>query len=396
MRICVFNPGVVHAIPRTISFAKYFSEVHYVDVRGKDDRNLLEKHNIIYHGPFKSSDDEFNCLRIQKFLNVLSPDGIVCHFASGGQFFHSILYNKCPVAVIAMGHDVLYDKGDSNIDFSRKLLIRMALRRASYVSAKSQFIRNRIKKYGVKSPIRVNYWGIDLSKFKSRNKIKYRKKIGLNVDWKIILSPRAIEPRLNIHLIVKSMEYIRDKIPTAYLIILGRTDEGYKDSIESLARKKGLLDNIKFVYEVDRDKIIDYYNASDVIVSVASSDGFPNTILEVLACKRPVVVGRIPQIQELLTNDVNSKLCKINVEEIANKVIDVLLHYNAYHNIIKMGRQTVNKFANINLNGKIFADDFRQVILKYRRKKFPSPQWLFFASVFFIDFLQRRIVCKFK
>ncbi|MBU0626541.1 hypothetical protein KKH82_03825, partial [Patescibacteria group bacterium] len=171
-----------------------------------DDKNKLEKNKIIYYDAKKILRKKSSWLH--KLIRSINPDAIVCHFSSGSHFFVSILYHKCPVAAIAMGHDVLYDFGDSHIDLSKRLLIRMALRRSAYISAKSKFLEERIRRYGVKSKIRVNYWGSNLTSLKPKNKTESREKLGLPIKGPIILSPRAVEPRLNIHLIIEAMSRI--------------------------------------------------------------------------------------------------------------------------------------------------------------------------------------------
>lgn len=36
-----------------------------------------------------------------------------------------------------------------------------------------------------------------------------------------------------------------------------------------------------------------YYNAGDVVLSMAKSAGFPNTALEMLNYRRPLIMGRL-------------------------------------------------------------------------------------------------------
>jgi glycosyltransferase involved in cell wall biosynthesis len=391
MKICVLNPGVVHAVPRTLAFARYFDEVHYVDMIGMDSREQMEENGIVYHVPFYNNVNRLGSIRLQKLFRRIAPDGIVCHFALGGHFFNSILYNRCPVAVIAMGNDVLYDEGDGNVPALRRLLVRIGLRRADYISAKSLYIKERLESYHIRTSLDVNYWGADLSVFKPGDKKESRKRLGLPSRVPVILSPRAVEPRLNIHLIVESFITVRNKYPDARLVVLGRTENEYRRKIENFITENGIAQNIDLVYEVGQNALIDYYNASDVIVSVAKSDGIPNTLLEAFSCRRPIVVGKIPHIEELLQDGHNAKLCDNTVHGIADALIDVLQNYSRNNEMVNAGYDTVNRFGDIKANGEKFARAFEEIILRKERKKKALLDFLPFVCIFFTEFAYRGL-----
>ena len=60
-----------------------------------------------------------------------------------------------------------------------------------------------------------------------------------------------------------------------------------------------------------------YYRASDMVLSMARSEGFPNTVIEVMACKIPVIIGWLEQVGVLLENGHNSIICDISANDIA-------------------------------------------------------------------------------
>jgi glycosyltransferase involved in cell wall biosynthesis len=366
MKICVITPGVAHAVPRTLSFARYFSEIHYVDMKGADDRELLSRHGVIYHAACSTEQMQFGRRELRRLLRSINPDGIVCHFASGSHFFHSILYNRCPVAVIAMGQDVFYDGGDAVVSPLQRLLIRMALRRCDYVSAKSVALAERVRSYGCQSPIEVNYWGASLRDFSPGDRRENRAKLGLPLNAPVILSPRAVEPRLNIHLIVEAFAAIRRDHPDALLVVLGRTNAGYRNIVESAIVERGLSENVRLAYEVNQDRLVEYYRASDIVVSMARSEGFPNSVLEVMACERPVLVGLIPQVKELLVDGVNASLCPIEPEAIASALKDMLDRPDYCQQLVREARKTVEQFADIEANGARFAKAFRAIVEQHR------------------------------
>ena len=369
MRICVINPGVVHALSRTLAFAKYFDEVHFIDIKGETERSALERANVTYYGPGEFHRSHLGLIAFQRLLRTISPDAIVCHYASGTHFFNSILYNRCPVAVIAMGHDVLYDKGDVEIPWVRRLLTRMALRRTDYISAKSQFLIDRLNSYRCSGRTELNYWGSDLRQFRPGDKVKSRQRLGLPEDIPVILSPRAVEPRLNIHMIVEALEEVRKRYHDVQLVILGRTSDSYRRRIESYIAAHSLDESVRLIYEVPQQGLVDYYIAADAVVSVARSEGFPNTLLEVMSCGTPIVVGRLPQIEELLTDRETATLCDLTPSSIAESILGIFEHPDEYRRVADRARRMAMGVADIARNGAIFAASLGEVVRVPRRRK---------------------------
>ncbi|MHB1516209.1 MAG: glycosyltransferase family 4 protein [Acidiferrobacteraceae bacterium] len=364
MKICVISPGVVHAVPRTMALVGQFDEIHFIDAVGRADRKVLASHQVIYHGPQRGA-AILKAAELRTLLGTLKPDAIVCHYASGDHFFGAIAYGRCPVATITMGHDVLYSEGDAVIPELRRALTRAGLRRSHYIAAKSRFLAERLRSYGVRTPIDVNYWGADLERYCPGGKVEARRTLGLDQEVPIILSPRAIEPRLNIHLIVEAFHGVLAKYPKASLVILGRSTPGCKAGLTETIARLGLTRATVMRDEVSEDTLVQYYRASDVVVSVGSSEGFPNTVLEVMACRVPVVIGRIPQIEELLEDGRNAWICDIALQPLTEAILDVLGDRQKTQRICGAAYETARTHADIKKNGIIFSNGLKQAVAAY-------------------------------
>lgn len=366
MNIVVFNNGVVHAKSRTLSFSNYFDTVHYIDLAGVDDPKYFDGSNIIYYKPFPGKRNLLSDFKMIELLKNLKPDVIVSHYAAGSGTYNSISYGKCPVSVIAMGHDVLYDKGDGHKPNYEKFLTRYALKKTDYISAKSSILKKRLLSYGVRSKIDVNYWGTDFNTFRSVPKEKAKLELGLSDIRSILLSPRAIEPRLNILLIVEAFNEIKNQFPGLHLIIVGRALESYKKTVVEFIEKNNLNDRVKIFDQCSAERLNLLYNAADVVVSMGSSEGFPNSVLEAMACKRPVLIGKIDQIYDLLDSD-NSVICAIEKTDITNSLKKIFNNLDYYDKTItEAAFKTVSNFGNLQTNGQNYAVELKQVITNYR------------------------------
>jgi glycosyltransferase involved in cell wall biosynthesis len=390
MRVCVISPGVVHAVPRTVAIAPFFEDIRFLDVTGKADRESLAAAGIAYYGPEDAPSGRFSYRSTHSLLHKIRPDIIVCHFASGSHFFNAIAYGKYPVAVIAMGQDVLYDKGDAGISMLRRLLVRMGLRRAFYVAAKSTTLIDRINCYGAKAPVSLNYWGCDPGIFYPRDKKTAREALGLPADGKIILSPRAVEPRLNIHLIVEAVANVSSRHKDIMLVIIGRSNPDYKVKVGNLIAKRGLAQNTRILGEIPQHELPEYYAAADLVVSMAHSEGFPNTVLEVMHCMSPLVIGDLPQIHELLEDGVHCRICQISESAITDNIGKMLDAPHLGEEMSRHAKELANSTADISKNGTQFAKDLLQQVSARS-----NPHWMS-RALFRAVYLVHRLAVRFK
>lgn len=359
MRTCVISPGVVHAVPRTVAMAPHLDEVHFIDVPGTADRATLTRAGIRCHALPDERRSSVASVDLQRLLRELRPDVIACHYGSGDHFFNAVAYGRCPVAVIAMGNDVLYADGDTPTPPLRALLIREGFRRAGYVAAKSTFIEAATRALGFAGPMDLNYWGCDLARFAPGDAANARRELGLPPEGPLVLSPRAIEPRLNIHRVVEGFAAVAARHPAARLVILGRSMRDYRERVLGDIARFGLAGRVSVLDEVGQDVLPTWYRAADVVVSVGAVEGFPNTVLEVMATGVPVLVGDIPQVRELLADGVNARLCALEAPAIARGLLDLLGDPAGAARLARAGQATARDRGDIAVNGRRFAEALR-------------------------------------
>lgn len=389
MKLCVINSGLTHTVNRTIAMASYIEEIHYIDVTGKVIPNIFDSHENIdfYDLGEQIGRDGFS--KLIKLLHKLNPDIIVCHYIAGTMLTAAVVYGQCPVVGIAMGTDVLHEKGDRVIVPSMVYLRKLCYRQLAFIAAKSEAIKQRLVEYRVKNEISVNYWGCNRSLFKPAPKLLARQNIQLPNEDFIILSPRAIAPLYNIHLIFEAviLLYESNNIPNIRLVIIGRTSvkhKTYRDELESFAEKHNFRDKVNFVYDVDPCDVVTYINAADCVLSMAASEGFPNTAFEVWSCERPLIIGHLAELDELIYDNENALYCDFTAEDIADKVTTIANHAVDEKSIISNGFKTVTAYGDIAENGKCFAEYLHGIFKKNKQLK---PGLAGRSKVFFIYYL---------
>jgi teichuronic acid biosynthesis glycosyltransferase TuaC len=90
------------------------------------------------------------------------------------------------------------------------------------------------------------------------------------------------------------------RLPKTTLVLVG--DGPDRSRLESLARAEGVADRVRFAGPVAQAELPRYYSAADALVLASSREGWPNVLLEAMACGTPVVAARVGGTPEIVTS----------------------------------------------------------------------------------------------
>mgnify|MGYP000870742143 CR=1 FL=1 len=138
--------------------------------------------------------------------------------------------------------------------------------------------------------------GFNPDEFSPVNKKLARKKLGLSLSEKIILSVGRIVPRKGVDNIISSLKYLKKRFPDIRLLIVGGdTDKENGPSTHEMKRLKEVAVNL----QVDQHilfygpklptELKYYYSAADLFISTPWYEPFGITPLESMACGTPVI-----------------------------------------------------------------------------------------------------------
>jgi len=162
----------------------------------------------------------------------------------------------------------------------------------------SQWLADRVKESFLSEyQVKVIPNAIDTETFKPKDKDFVRKKYGISIEKRVVLSIAADlqDERKGVKYFLKSLKHIKSE--NLMIIILGKK-LNFESNIE--------INNIEIKqlgYIKDRDKISEVYNIADIFCISSLDDNFPNTVLEALSCGIPVVGFAIGGIPEQVTED---------------------------------------------------------------------------------------------
>ena len=89
------------------------------------------------------------------------------------------------------------------------------------------------------------------------------------------------------------------QIPGLDLWIVGGGPE--RSRLEALAHKLGVADRVRFLGVVPYERMPAVYSAADVLVLASQREGWPNVLLEAMACGARVVTTEVSDVAEIIT-----------------------------------------------------------------------------------------------
>lgn len=327
MRIAVVGAATnVHALARSAAVAQLGHEVRLVTVGPVAPVSKVDvKTRPVPTSPAAA------LLAARTFLQDVRsfrPDLLHLHYAGGRLGTLALLTRASPLVVTVMGGDVLAEQHPAGWPPLERRATRRILQQADAVLAKSDALRSAIT--AVAGPIgnvHTVRWGVDPQRFQPSPEAgrTFGRRLGLDERDRVILSPRHLQPLYNVHLLVEALPEILRSCPRALLAVADYNgDPAYGRDVRALAERLGVGERVRTLGRVDPADMPALYSLSEVMVSVASSDGLPQAMFEAMACGAPMVLGRLPALQEVVEHERTCLFVDVVPAEIARVVSRLL------------------------------------------------------------------------
>jgi len=210
--------------------------------------------------------------------------------------------------------------------------------------------------------------GIDTETFQPSAHTTLREKYGLEKN-KIILTVSKLQDQKGIQNIILALPRILREIKNAKLFIVG--DGNYRADLERIVQKNNLEDKVIFTGTIPIQNLPEYFNTCDVFVNpTIRQNGYDLTILEAMACEKPVVVSSIGSVPTAIADGIDGILVPPgNIEKIANAVLHILQDTTGSLRLGKSAREKIIQKFNIEcmIDGTIQV--YQEVIQKYKEAR---------------------------
>ena len=244
------------------------------------------------------------------------PDGVAAVML--GRHFHK------PVTITARGSDL-------NVIMRHALpkhMMRWAADRAAGLVTVSAALAERLVEVDIaRERVSVLRNGVDLALFHPGDRAACR--AGLGLEGLILLSVGNLVPIKGHELTIQSLTYL----PEACLLIVGDGPE--RGSLQELAQSLSVADRVVFLGTMPQEALPNIYAAADILVLASRHEGWPNVLLEAMACGTPVVVSDIPGMSEIVQSHAVGRLVAERTPQSLARTIRQVVHDAPNHATIR-------------------------------------------------------------
>jgi teichuronic acid biosynthesis glycosyltransferase TuaC len=218
-----------------------------------------------------------------------------------------------PVVITARGTDInlipQYEK-------PRRMILQAAEDCTAIITVCEALKNTMVGLGGTAQKITVLRNGVDLELFYPEDRAMARDKFG--VTRFALASVGNLIPTKGHQLV---MEALRE-LPDVELMIAGRGP--HEKKFMDLAVRLGVADRVKFLGVLSQAELRGLYSAVDVLVLASEREGWPNVLLEAMACGTPVVASAVGGIGEIITQEICGVLMgECNPREIAHAIVSL-------------------------------------------------------------------------
>jgi glycosyltransferase involved in cell wall biosynthesis len=226
------------------------------------------------------------------------------------------------------------------------------LKKADAVICCSCFVRQELLSFTdyPEDRIFVVYNGVAMEEFDGVDDGEIRDKLGIQEDEIVLLYAGQIEKRKGLNFLVEAFRRVSDKYPHTHLVIAGSSDiwqptpetQLYEEEI----RKKCRRLNVHFLGKLSQREIPKVYKSADIFVLPSLSEGFPLSVLEVMASGKPVVATEVGGVPEVVKDGMNGYLVQPgSVSKLADTISKLIENERLRLRMGHKGRKIVKDYT---------------------------------------------------
>lgn len=155
--------------------------------------------------------------------------------------------------------------------------------------------------------------------------------------------------------------YLREFSHNALLILVYWGID--KDRSQQLIQRLGIANNVLWIQLMNRYKLVEYYNAADIIFDHLGMPSFGTTQLEGLACGKPVIV-KLPRkdLMEKCYSEMPPFLHAETADDVLSHLVKFGTDRGAREHIGELSRKWVRKYHDVETVVKTHIESYEQIL----------------------------------
>ena len=291
-----------------------------------------------------------------KYVNLMKnailqfkPDVLHAHYATSYGLIGA-LSGFHPFVISAWGTDVMKFP-QKNLLF--KSILKYNLKKADAICATSHTIKDFLKPVTSKN-IHVIPFGVNVNQF-SKKEVKSL----FNKESFVIGCIKALEDIYNIDILIKAFAVLKSKFPSKSLKLLIIGVGSQEAELKKMVSNLKIDGDVIFTGRISFSEVSNYFNMLDVLVNISDYESFGVSVIEAMACEKPVIATNTGGLKEIIENSTFGSLVEVaNVEQTANEMERYLLESNLKEKVGKAARaKVVEKYS--------WTDNIQQMIDVY-------------------------------
>jgi glycosyltransferase involved in cell wall biosynthesis len=261
-----------------------------------------ERMRAVAHGPYST--------QMKGYLMRVSADAI-CASSAVYYYMQLPLWKKCNFFYFGSIH-LTDDPGSKTLS---RIQYKSILASTLYF-ANTNYEKNKLIKAGIPpEKITVLGVGVDVDAFKIEESrvCNFKKDLNLSEDAVVIAYAGRIEKTKNILTLIRSFEKLAREQKNVYLLIAGSGKE-YAQHLQQFCNTldEDISARIRWKVNFELAEKAALFHSIDILVLPSNNESFGIVFLEAWICKKPVVGSSIGAVMDVIDENVDGLLMKIN------------------------------------------------------------------------------------
>lgn len=168
-----------------------------------------------------------------------------------------------------------------------------------------------------------------------------RREFGIPENCVCLLNVGSNNPRKNVITVLKVLKRLRERGLSVHFCKAG---DDFTEGQQTFISEHGLSPYLSYAGKPDQTLLTRLYNATDALVAPSTYEGFGFTVLEAMACKRPVIAANATALPEVV-GDAAILVDPLNVTEICDAVRKIYRDPDFAQDLAQAGWERAQQFT---------------------------------------------------